>query len=160
PGFLGSKVRRFEGSKVERFRTFELSNFRTFEREDRTMVAIGFFKGQPTDYIIKFVGGRPTREGLGLAFFYLPHNTHIVAVPTQSTDVSFVFNEVTNNFQAVTIQGQLTYRVRNPLELAGLLNFTIDPRTKEYVSEDPDRLAQRITNIVQTETRAEIQRRS
>jgi hypothetical protein len=29
-------------------------------------------------------------------------------------DGAFVFNEVTNNFQSVTIQGQLTYRIHDP----------------------------------------------
>ena len=75
---------------------------------------IGFFKGQPTEYIIKYASGRITREGMGLAFFYLKHNSSVVSIPTSSTDASFVFNEVTNNFQAVTIQGQLTYRIASP----------------------------------------------
>ena len=32
---------------------------------------IGFFKGPPTEYIIRYASGRITREGTGLAFFYL-----------------------------------------------------------------------------------------
>ena len=46
------------------------------------MIQIGFFKGEPTDYVIKYVSGRVAREGMGLAFFYLRHNTSIVTVPT------------------------------------------------------------------------------
>jgi regulator of protease activity HflC (stomatin/prohibitin superfamily) len=121
---------------------------------------IGFFKGQPTDYIIKYVGGRITREGPGLTFYYLPFNTQIVAVPTSSTDANFVFNEVTNNFQAVTIQGQFTYRIVDPRKAADLLNFIINPRAGVYVSNDPERLRQRIANIIQMETRSHIQQRS
>jgi hypothetical protein len=83
------------------------------------MFSIGFFKGQSTEYIIKYVSGRVAREGAGLAFYYLPHNTHIVAVPTSSTDGNFVFNEVTNNFQAVAIQGQFTYHGRDASGFAG-----------------------------------------
>ena len=124
------------------------------------MLDIGFFKGEPTDYVIKYVGGRATREGRGLAFYYLKHNTSIVAVPTNSRDASFVFNEVTNNFQSVTIQGQCTYRISDPVQAASLLNFTIDPRKRAFVSNDPERLPQRITNIIQMETRGEIQKRS
>jgi hypothetical protein len=124
------------------------------------MLGIGFFKAQPTEYVMKFVGGRVRREGQGLAFFYLAHDTHIVAVPTSSTDVSFVFNEVTSNFQAVTLQGQFTYRISDPRRVAALLNFAVEPRHRQYVSDDPERLAQRITNILQMETRDEIQARS
>jgi regulator of protease activity HflC (stomatin/prohibitin superfamily) len=120
------------------------------------MFNIGFFKGQPTEYVIKFVSGRAVREGPGLAFFYLRHNTNIVAVPTTSVDANFVFNEVTNNFQAVTIQGQFTYRIHNPRQVASLLNFTVDPHRHAYVSNDPERLPQRIANVIQMTTRSEI----
>jgi SPFH domain / Band 7 family len=124
------------------------------------MFGIGFFKGQPTEYIIKFVGGRVAQEGQGLAFFYLGHNTQIVAVPTSSADVSFIFNETSREFQDVTIQGQLTYRVQVPRQVAALLNFTVDPHRHVYLSDDPEHLAQRITNVVQRQTRSEIQARS
>jgi hypothetical protein len=100
------------------------------------------------------------REGQGLAFFYFKHSTQIVAVPTSSMDSNLVFNEVTRNFQAVTIQGQFTYRIHDAKRAAELLNFAMNPATHEYVSNDPDRLAQRITNVIQMETRTEIQRRS
>jgi len=124
------------------------------------MFGIGFFKGEPTDYIIKYVNGRATSEGRGLAFYYLRLNTSIVAVPTSSRDANFVFNEVTKNFQSVTIQGQCTYRISNPAQAASLLNFTIDPHQRGYVSSDPERLPQRINNVIQMETRSEIQQRS
>jgi hypothetical protein len=44
----------------------------------------------------------------------------------------------------------------DPMKAAALLNFTFDPRRGGYVSDDPERLPQRITNIVQMETRREI----
>src|SRR5947199_274585 len=64
------------------------------------MPTIGFFKAQPTEYVLEFVAGSVRREGLGLAFFYLPYKTQVVVVPTSSRDANFVFNEVTSNFQA------------------------------------------------------------
>lgn len=124
------------------------------------MFNIGYFKGQPTDHILKYKSGRVVREGAGLAFFYFRHNTQVVAVPTSSVDANFVFNEVTNNFQEVTIQGQLTYRIQAPRQAAAQLNFSIDPVSHKYLSNDPERLARRISNVVQIETRSEIQKRS
>ena len=124
------------------------------------MPFIGFFKGTPTDYVMRYTSGRLVREGPGLAFYYWKHNTQVVAVPTSSRDANFVFNEVTNNFQAVTIQGQFTYRIHNPKHAAELLNFTVDPKAGAYTSEDPDRLSQRISNVIQLATRGEIQKRS
>src|SRR5262245_52604418 len=123
------------------------------------MFDVGFFKAQPTEYVIAYVDGRVVREGHGLAFYYLQHNTHIVAVPTTREDVEFVFTEVTADFQTVTVQGQFSYQVAEPRRLAGLLNYTIDPRRRTYVSDDPERLSQRVGTVVQMATRAEIQQR-
>jgi SPFH domain / Band 7 family len=123
------------------------------------MPLIGYFKGQMNEYVIKYSSGRITREGQGLAFFYFQYNTQIVAVPTSSMDANLVFNEVTSSFQTVTIQGQFTYRIHNPKRVAELLNYTLNSYMHTHISNDPDRLAQRITNIIQMETRGEIQQR-
>lgn len=124
------------------------------------MFNIGYFKAQPTEYVIKYAGGKLVKEGPGLAFYYLKHHTQIIAVPTSSIDANFVFNEITSNFQAVTLQGQFTYRIHDAKRAAALLNFTLDPRTRSYVSGDPDKPAQRITNVIQTATRTELKGRS
>jgi regulator of protease activity HflC (stomatin/prohibitin superfamily) len=121
---------------------------------------LNYFKGQPTEYVIKYSAGRIAREGPGLAFYYLPYKTQVVAVPTSSQDAGFVFNERSKNFQDVTIQGQFTYRIADPKRIAQLLNFGIYPRTRKYLSDDPERVALRIRNIVQTETRTEVQQRT
>ena len=123
------------------------------------MFNLGFFKGLPTEYIIRYRSGRVAKKGPGLAFYYLRHNTQIVAVPTSSTDGNFVFNEVTQNFQAVTIQGQFTYRIASPEIAAALLNFTMNPGNHAYISNDPERVPQRIANVIQMQTRGEIQSR-
>ncbi len=124
------------------------------------MPFLGYFKGQPTEYVIRYASGRIVREGQGLAFFYLRYNTQLVVVPTSSMDANLVFNEVTSSFQTVTVQGQFTYRIHNPKRAAETLNFAMDAATHTHASNDPDRLAQRITNIIQMETRGEIQKRS
>lgn len=121
---------------------------------------IGFFKGQPTEYVIRYVGGRVAQEGQGLTFVYWKPTASIVAVPTSSVDVGFVFHETTGNFQSVTIQGQFTYRITQPRQTAALLNFSIEPRRRSYLSSDPEKLSQRITNVIQMETRREVLARS
>lgn len=124
------------------------------------MFGIGYFKGQPTDYIIRYTSGAVRQEGLGLAFYYWRHNTQIVAVPTTSIDANFVFNEITGNFQEVTVQGQLTYRIREPKKAGELLNLRIDPVNYARATEDLNALAQKVTNIVRIEARTEIERRA
>jgi len=109
---------------------------------------IAFIKAPPTNYVLHFRNGQVVREGAGLSFFYYRPTSTIVSVPLSSVDVPFVFNEVTADFQAVTIQGQLTYRVTDPKLLAGLLDFSVTPRGT-YVSDDPEKLKERLVNATQ-----------
>lgn len=124
------------------------------------MLNIGYYKAQPTEWVRHFSGGRVAHEGTGLSFFYLKLNAQLESIALSSHDLPFVFNEMTNNFQAVTLQGQLTYRVCEPQKTAALLNYTVEPRTRTYLTDAPEKLAQRLTHLVQLETRAEIQQRS
>src|SRR6267154_6003605 len=105
------------------------------------MFGLGYFKGQPTDYILRYSSGAIREEGMGLAFYYCRFNTQVVAVPTTSRDVDFLFNEITSNFQEVTLQGQLTFRIHEPKKAAELLNLRIDPDRYGYVTEDLNALA-------------------
>src|SRR5437773_11316463 len=100
------------------------------------MLGLKFIKVQPTTYLLQYRGGAVVREGLGLSFFYYAPTTSLVAVPIESTDAPFIFQETTADFQAVTIQGQVTYRVADPKRLAGLLNYTLLPNGQGYASDD------------------------
>ena len=116
-------------------------------------MVIGFFKAQPTEYAIQFVNGKVRQQGLGIAFTYLKLRTEIVLVPTNAIDAHFVFNELTNNFQEVTLQGQFTYVIAEPLVASNSLNLTIDPRTRRTKSNDLETIPQRISNVIQLATR-------
>ncbi|MFN9508065.1 MAG: SPFH domain-containing protein [Planctomycetota bacterium] len=124
------------------------------------MLGISYFKGQPSDYIIKYSGSRQTRAGQGLSFFYLRFNTQIVAVPTQGIDCPFVFTETSSDYQVVSIQGQVTYRISNPQSASKLLNLSINAKTGQYKTEDLRVLGQRIVNTLQIATHEEIEKRT
>lgn len=117
---------------------------------------IGYFKAEPTEYILAYANGKIFRQGTGRTFWYWRPSTSIVSVPISTVDALFVLNESTGNFQAVTLQGQITYRVVAPETTAGLLNFTINPDTHAYLSDDPAKLNQRIINLVQMYARQDL----
>jgi hypothetical protein len=120
------------------------------------MFGFRFIKAEPTQYVIAFRNGRPVHEGKGLAFWYFATTSSIVVVPTESVNEPFIFPEVTQDFQEVTVQGQVTYRVADPRKTAALLNFTLDAKGR-YASEDPTKLSQRVIDEVQVVMRAEAQ---
>lgn len=120
------------------------------------MFGIRFIKIDPSEYVIQYKRGTVVREGTGLSFFYFAPMTSLVRIPVGSTDVPFIFEEVTADFQSVTIQGQLTYRITDPKKLSALMNFTLDPSGRHYASDDPKKLSQRLIDRTQVLTRASL----
>jgi len=121
------------------------------------MFGIRYIKVPPTTYLLQYRRGQLAREGPGLAFFYYAPVTSLVAVPSGSADVPFMFEERTADFQTVTVQGHITYRVADPKRLAGLLNFTLAGDGSTYTSEDPGMLPQRVLHIANELVRAQLQ---
>ena len=122
------------------------------------MFGIRYYKAPPTTFVLHYAGSRVKREGAGLSFYYFAPWTTLVAVPIHSTDVPFIFNGVTSDFQNVSIQGHLTFRVQDPKRLASLLDYSLKPNG-DYASDDPSKLQARITNAAQNAVRGEIQSR-
>lgn len=121
------------------------------------MFNVKFIKFQPTTYVMQFKHGVVKREGVGLAFFYYAPTTAMAAVPTSSEDVPFIFEETSADFQTITIQGQVTYRIADPKRISELLDFSINPVTQKYIAEDPQKLPQRVINVVKVVTRKGVQ---
>jgi len=116
-------------------------------------MTIQYFKGEPSSYVIRYKAGKIAAHGEGLTFWYLPFNTSITNIPLVSQDARFIFKETTQNYQEIAIQGQLTYRLSKPMEVAKSLDFSIDPKTGAYRSDDPDKLSQRVINTIQSNIR-------
>ncbi len=113
------------------------------------MFGLGFVKAQPTTYLLQFRGGDVVKEGAGLSFFYYRPFSTVAAVPIGSRDAQFIFELVTNDFQEVTVQGQVTFRVVEPRKAAEMLDFALDGDGKRYVSDDPQTLSERILAITE-----------
>lgn len=112
------------------------------------MFGIRFIKSQPTVHLMQFRGGHLVREGAGQSFYYYAPLSTLVAVPVASQDRPFMLDLVTADFQSVTVQGQVTYRVAQPRRTAALMDFSLAP-DGSYVSDDPQRLGERVTMQVE-----------
>lgn len=121
------------------------------------MFGFRFIKVQPTTYLMQYKNGKLVREGTGLSFFYFAPATSLVSVPIGTVDMPFIFEEVTADFQEITVQGQVTYRVSDPHRLSQMLNFALDAKGAGYVSQDPVKLPERVINRVQVLMRGEFQ---
>ena len=113
------------------------------------MLGIKFIKSEPTTFLMAFRSGKIVKEGAGLSFVYFGPSTSLVAVPVGSKSQDFIFQPVTADFQAVTVQGQVSYRVSEPQKLAGMLNYTLRQDSQVYVSDDPEKLKDRVLGVVE-----------
>ena len=120
------------------------------------MFGINFIKFDSMTYTLHFVNGIVKREGRGLSFFYYSPTSSIIAIPLGSRDIQFIFNESTQDFQNVTIQGQITYTIDNPKQLAEMLDFTISPNQR-LNEANFEKLSQRLNNEAQTAASSYIQ---
>jgi SPFH domain / Band 7 family len=120
---------------------------------------VRFMKASPTTYVLHFRNGRIRREGAGLSFYYWGPTSTLVAVPLASADAPFAFQEATADFQAVAIQGQVTYRVADPRRLAEALDMSVWPDGR-YRTDDYQKLPERLVHATQTLMRAETQQLS
>lgn len=112
------------------------------------MLGIRFMKAPPTVYVMHYKNGRVKRSGAGLSFFYYAPTSTLVAVPVGSTDLPFAFVETTRDYQSLTVQGQLTFRIADPSHASALLDYSLKP-TGGYASDDPRKLDDRLVHAAQ-----------
>jgi len=113
------------------------------------MFGFRFIKVQPTTYLIQHRGGAVVRAGAGLSSLYYAPTTSLSAVPIGSRDASFIFQNVLRDFQSVTIQGQVAYRVGDPKKAAAMLNFALKADGKSYETDDIEKLSQRLLSATE-----------
>lgn len=122
------------------------------------MFGIRFIKADPTTYLMQVRGGSVVREGAGQSFFYYGPTSSLVAVPVGSQVLPFIFEQVSADFQSVTVQGNISYRIADPKKIAGMLNFTL-AGSGRYTSEDPESLRTRVESAVEVLIQQAVSRR-
>ena len=121
------------------------------------MLGIRFIKLQPSQYVLRYTNGKVVKEGPGLSFYYFAPTTSIVIIPMGSSETPFIFEEITADFQTITVQGQVIYRIVDPKKISQLLNYALNPKGSGYISDDPQKLPQRIINIARVLTKQHIE---
>ena len=120
------------------------------------MFGFKFIRFDATQYVIRYRNGKVQQAGQGLSFFYFAPKASVVSIPISSRDLPFIFEEKTHDFQPLSIQGQISFRVRDPEQLASVLDFTVNDR-KQYLTSDYEKLELRLINEAQTTVAAMIQ---
>lgn len=115
------------------------------------MFGINYIKFDPMHYVVHTQKGKVRRKGKGLSFYYWSPNSSIMAIPLASKDLPFIFNVTTFDYQSITVQGQIIYKISEPDTLSDALDFTVNDR-KIYLKDDYEKLNKRIISEVQNAT--------
>jgi len=122
------------------------------------MLGFSYLKAKPTDYVLVYRGGKAKRQGLGFSgFVYAPFAT-AAAVPTDARDEIFAVEAATGDYQAITIQGLISFRIADPVAAALRQDFAIDFRTGRHTGEPLKQIVERLKAITQTACRGALGR--
>jgi regulator of protease activity HflC (stomatin/prohibitin superfamily) len=120
--------------------------------EIRSLGAARHLRSDAASHVLLYEGGQLRRNGRGLSFWFLPLSTSIAEVPVDDRDQSFLFHARSADFQDVTVQGVLTYRVVDPARLTERVDFSIDLRTGAHLTQPLERLALTLAQLAERET--------
>jgi regulator of protease activity HflC (stomatin/prohibitin superfamily) len=100
-------------------------------------------------HVMRFRNGRPVRSGRGLAFWFVPHRASIAELPVDDRSMVLFFKGRSKDFQAVTVQGNLTWRVADPDVLGMRVDFSIDLKTGRYTAKPVEQIEGLLTGMSQ-----------
>ncbi|HEX6902809.1 MAG TPA: SPFH domain-containing protein [Thermoanaerobaculia bacterium] len=117
----------------------------------------GFFshlRAEPNQFILHFRKGKLVRKGAGLAYWFSPLSASLAQVPVEDIEATFVFRELSADFQEVTVQLTLRYRCADPELAAARVSFTISPSHGVWLEQPLERLASLWSQRAQRPARA------
>lgn len=107
------------------------------------------FRSSPAMFVLRYRRGKRVASGPGLTFWFLPLSASMAEVPLDDRELPFAFHGRSSDFQDVTTQGVITYRVAEPLELAAHVDFTVDSSSGSYEAQPLEKLAGLLTQLAQ-----------
>lgn len=117
--------------------------------EIRQHVVARHLRAEPTAHVLRYRKGRLVSSARGSAFWFRPLNAAIAEVPVDDREQSFHFTGRTADFQDVTVQGTITYRVTDPELAAQRIDFGVDLASGVYLEQPLERLAQMVGQTAQ-----------
>ena len=110
---------------------------------------VSHVRGQASSQLLYWKDGRLRRSGRGLAFYFRALSANLAEVPLDDRDLTFLFHGRTSDFQDVTVQGVVTYRVTAAEAVAERIDFSLDLHTGQYAKTPLELIADRLTQLAQ-----------
>ena len=119
-----------------------------------------YLRAEPTSHIIQYSKGRLRRSGRGTSFWFQGMSTSLAEIPMEDQEMTFLFHGRSLDFQDVTMQGVISYRVVQPELAARRIDFSLEHKTGQHrkqplvtLSELHSELAQQFASAYVTRTK-------
>lgn len=114
-----------------------------------SLLFVRHLRAEPTSWVMLQRNGRSRRAGQGVSFWFRPLGASIVEVPLENRELPFLFHGRTKDYQEVSVQGVVTYRIAHPELIAQRISFAIDGSTGVHTEQPLDKLALTLTQLAQ-----------
>ena len=98
-------------------------------------------RAEPNQHILHFKRGQLSLSGPGVAYWFNPLSAAIAMLPVEDCETTFLLKERSRDFQEVSVQCTLTYRITDPEKAARRVNFSIAQATGAWQEQPLERLA-------------------
>ena len=114
-----------------------------------TLPFLRHLRAEPTSHVMRYRRGNLAAEGPGLAFWFRPISTAVAEVPLDDRELPFLFHARSRDFQELTVQGVISFRVAEPGRLARRVDFTIDLVSGRWSEAPLEQVAGLLTQLAQ-----------
>ena len=115
----------------------------------RSYPLVKHLRGTPTLHVRHWRRGRLVHDGTGLSFFFRPLTAVLSEVPVDDRELPLVFHARTADFQDVTVQASVTFRVADPATVCARIDFSLDPDTGRWRGTPLEQVAGLLTETAQ-----------
>ena len=117
--------------------------------EIKRYLLLRHLRAEPASHVLGYRGGMLRREGPGRSFWFRAINTAIAEVPIDDRELPFLFHVRSADFQELTVQGVITFRVVDPQRVARRIDFAIDLDTGRWTQTPLEQLAGLVMQLAQ-----------
>jgi regulator of protease activity HflC (stomatin/prohibitin superfamily) len=110
---------------------------------------ISHLRGTPTLHVRHVRRGAVVHAGTGQSFFFRPLSAVLSEVPVDDRELAVLFHARTADFQDLTVQASVTYRVVDPEIACARIDFSIDPAAGTWRGTPLEQVAGLLTETAQ-----------
>ena len=89
---------------------------------------IRHLRADASSHIQQYRNGKRVRSGKGLAFWFSPAGTSLSEIPMDDRVLPFLLKGQSADFQDLSVQGSIVWRVSDAEALSERIDFTLDPK--------------------------------